>query len=42
MAEEHTDFIHSLVIVEKKYDNLHLSLDPIQLNKYIKGSTFHY
>ena len=39
-VDKPTDWVNSLVIVEKKNDSLHLCLDPKDLNKAVKRE--HY
>lgn len=40
-VEGPTDWVNSLIIVEKKDGSLRLSLDPSKLNKSIKGELFY-
>lgn len=39
-VEEPTEWVHSLVIVEKKDGSLRLCIDPKELNKYVKREHF--
>jgi hypothetical protein len=39
-VEELTEWVHSLVIVERKDDSLRLCMDPKELNRYVKREHF--